>query len=447
MTDWTIILRSMRARLFSTVTTVITVAVAVALMLVLLTMQDAARSTFERGGGNMHLLLSRDASPLTSVLNGVFYVNAPRAPILHKEYEQFLANPLVDWAVPVQLGDSYQARYAVVATTPEFFSKFTPDPHDPWEFASGRAFAKDFEVVVGSTVARAAKLKLGDKIVLTHSFPDAKAADAAAGHEHGEFQYEVVGVLRPTGQAHDRAVFTSLMSTWIIHAFDRMEREHGAEEGHDDHDHEGHDHEGMPAGVEDVTDDDKKITNIFVRARTREGADASPAIQMLFDRLRRGQVFPGQVTVAQPYQELTRLMNIVGNVDRIILAIAGVVMVSSGIAIMLALYNSMEQRRRQIAVLRVLGASQARVLGLVLTESALLGLMGAAAGIVLAIGGGWAAAAAVKQALELTIVPTFQPVQVVAVVVATVVLASLAGLVPALAAYRTSVMRNLRPLG
>src|SRR5205085_11916441 len=81
MPDWTIISRSLRARLFSTVTTVITVGVAVALMLVLLTMRDSGRRAFERGSGNMHLLISRDASPLVSILNGVFYAGAPRAPL------------------------------------------------------------------------------------------------------------------------------------------------------------------------------------------------------------------------------------------------------------------------------------------------------------------------------------------------------------------------------
>ena len=122
-------------------------------------------------------------------------------------------------------------------------------------------------------------------------------------------------------------------------------------------------------------------------------------------------------------------------------------MASSGIAIMLALYNSMEQRRRQVAVLRVLGASRARVFGLVVTESALIGLLGAAVGALVAVGGAFLAADALKDRVGLVIDPALPPRAVLAVVLATVALASLAGIVPALVAYRTSVANNLRPLG
>ncbi len=450
MTDWTIILRSLRARAFSTITTVVTVAVAVALMLVLLTMRDAGRKAFERGGGNMHLLLSRDASPLVSVLNGVFYISAPRAPVLFSEFEQFEKNPLVEWAVPVQLGDSFRARWPTLATTPAFFTKYQPDDTNPWRFGAGHALNADFQVVVGATAAREAGLSLGDHIVLTHGFPT-RGTDPQAAHEHDEFKFEVVGVLEPTGLAHDRALFTSLQSAWIIHAHDRIEAAHRAQgeanHDHDDADHAHDDEHEAPITAADLTDTDRKITNIYVRVRTRAGSDASASLPVLFDRLRRGQGFPGGITVAQPRQEMSRLLDIVGNVDRILLAVAGAVMISSGIAIMLALYNSMEQRRRQIAVLRVLGASPGRVFGLIVTESAIIGLLGAAAGTALAAAGAVITAEIMKQRLGLVIESRLDPKAVIAVAIATVMLAALAGLIPAAAAYKTSVMRNLRPMG
>src|SRR5262249_20833227 len=126
----------------------------------------------------------------------------------------------------------------------------------------------------------------------------------------------------------------------------------------------------------DLIDEDKKITGIYMRVVTPPGSNVSAVLPQVFDRLRKE---PG-ITVASPSQEIRRLFGIVSNIDQILFAMAGVVMISSGIGIMLALYNSMEQRRRQIAVLRVLGCSRPRVFGLVLTESALLGLLGGAAG-------------------------------------------------------------------
>src|SRR5258705_6770351 len=136
MTDFPIIRRSLIARLFSTVTTIVSVAVAVALMLVLLSMKDSGQRAFERGSGNMHLLVSRDASPLDSVLNGVFYARAPAKPILWPEYERLLKMPIaslggaplsevLEYAIPIQQGDSYRG-FPTLATTPDFFTRFRP---------------------------------------------------------------------------------------------------------------------------------------------------------------------------------------------------------------------------------------------------------------------------------------------------------------------------------
>src|SRR5262249_33887345 len=160
------------------------------------------------------------------------------------------------------------------------------------------------------------------------------------------------------GTTHDRAFFTNLTSTWIIHAHDRIERE----EGHDEHEgeqpgdaHHADHHDEHATTEADLTDADRKITNVYVRVLTRPGSDVSASIPVAMDQMRRDPAFvAAPLTVAGPRAEIQRLRGIVGNVDQIILAMAAAVMVSSAIGIMLAMYNSMEQRRRQIAVLRVL---------------------------------------------------------------------------------------------
>ncbi|MCC6677680.1 MAG: ABC transporter permease [Phycisphaerales bacterium] len=459
MTDWTIITRSLTARLFSTVTTVITVAVAVALLLTLLTMRDAGRRAFDRGSGNMHLLVSRDASPLVSVLNGVFYAGSPRRPIEWSKYEQLARSAPFEFAVPTQIGDNYRGN-PVLGTTPEFFTRFQPVDKRPWAFAQGRAFDKDWEVVLGAQAARATGLRLGDKISLTHGA--AAAGDGRAGpapHEHQQFKYEVVGILEPTGSAHDRALFTSLQSAWIIHAHDRREREEMAEAGRagerpaghehetaeehaahaDTHDHE---HEARTTAA-DLVEGDRLITGIYLRLIARAGSDAPANLPQVFDQLRRDT----SITVAQPQQEIGKLFGIVSSVDKILLGMAVVVMISSGIAIMLALYNSMEQRRRQIAVLRVLGASRARVFNLVITESAVIGFLGAIAGVAIAAGGLVVVARVMKRSVGLVIDAGLAPDVAMIVMSLTIVLASLAGIIPAAMAYRTAVAKNLKPMG
>lgn len=438
LTDLSIVLRSLTSRLFSTTITVATVAVAVALMLVLLTMREAGRRAFDRGSGDMHLYLSADSSPLVSVLNGVFYANPPARAIPYARYQSLRATLPVDapegsglepgYAIPTQIGDSYRGL-PVVATTPEFFTRFKPDERAGLTFAQGRAFAKEFELVVGARAARLTGLKLGDKVALTHGAP--KPGEEA--HVHEEYKYEVVGILAPTGTPHDRALFSDLNSTWILHAHDRRERA------------ETHEHAGdeAPLTVADLTDADRLITGIMLRLATRPGAAAPSSLPQVFSRLRTDAT----LTVASPSDQIRRLFEIVGAIDQLFIAMAAVVMLSSGIAIMLALYNSMELRRRQIAVLRVLGASRGRIFGLVLTESALLGLMGGAAGIAVAFLGARVAADVLRRSVGLVIDPTLDPRASVVIAAAAVLLAALAGIVPAVMAYRTSVAKNLRPIG
>jgi len=457
MTDFKIVRRSLSSRLFSTVITSLTVATAVGLMLVLLTMPDAGQQAFMRGNGNMHMLVSRDPSALQSVLNGVFYAEAPGNPIDWATHQRLLEeiNTPLEYAIPTQQGDSYRG-YPVLASTAEFFSRFRPGLEQDWVFASGRAFERPFEVVAGAQVARELGLTAGQELILTHGAgasrqrtqardeAEAEAERAAEeeqaeehdedegpGHEHEDFGYTVVGILEQTGGPHDRALFTDLDSAWIIHAHDRRERELGRVQ---------------TTTVDDLTDDDRKITGLYLRVASRQGAAMSPSQQAAFDQIRSLQP-QLKITVADPAQEIRKLFAIVHNVDQLFLAIAAVVMISSGIAIMLALYNSMEQRRRQIAVLRVLGCSRRRIFGLVVTESAILGLIGAIVGIVLAWFGAEAVAIVMNQRLGLVIDAGLPVRAMAAVLLATIALAALAGLIPALRAYRTAVVENLRPLG
>jgi putative ABC transport system permease protein len=296
--------------------------------------------------------------------------------------------------------------------------------------------------VLGSKAAAETGLKIGDEVALTHGAPKRGEADkdAPAPHVHDEFKFKVVGVLEPTGSAHDRALFIDVVGGWIIHAHDRREAEAHAAHGGGDDDH--HDH-GLETTAADLTDEDRKITAVYARVATRPGSDASAMIPPTFARLRADPT----IQVAQPTQEINKLFQIVGSVDQILLAMAGVVMASSGVSILLALYNSMEQRRRQIAVLRVLGASRGRIFRLVLAESIVLGLIGSAIGVAVAFVGVRLVTAAMKERLGLVIDAGIDPRLGAIVVAGAIVLAGVAGLLPAIVAYRTSVAKNLRPLG
>jgi len=425
LTDTQIVIRSLQARPLSTWVTVAMVATGVGLLLVLLGMRSAARDAFERGSGNTHLLVSADPSPLVAVLNGIFYANAPANPISWAKYQQIRGSFPWLWAIPTQQGDSYRG-YPTMATSAEFLTKFEPIAGEPWQLAEGQLFERPFEIVLGAAAAKGSGLRLGQEIFLTHgSGASREGGDDHAGHVHLEFPFTVVGILEPTGSAHDRALFIDLESSWILHAFDRREREglHGA------------------IGPADLTDADRLITGILLRLPTRPGSDASAAMQQQFDTLRRDT----SIVVAQPADQIRRLFAIVSNVDGLFIAMAAVVLVSSAVGVMLALYNSMAARTRQVAVLRVLGASQGRIFGMVVTESLMIGFLGAAAGIVVAMVGGIAAAAWLRSSLGLVIDPGLDVRETIIVLGGTVALSALAGVLPAWRAYHVPVAESLRP--
>ncbi|RMH26210.1 MAG: ABC transporter permease [Planctomycetota bacterium] len=417
LTDWNIVSRSMTGRLFSTAVTVLSVGVAVALMTLLLSMKASGRAAFERGTGNAQMLISREPSALTSVLNSMFYADAPGGPIPWADFEQLRDSYPFAWAIPTQLGDSYRGL-PVMATTTEFFTAFQPAAGESFRVAEGRLFEKPFEIVLGAEAAERTNLTVGSVINLSHGAPRQPGT-----HVHNEFDYEVVGILGFTGSPHDRALFTDLESSWTLHAHDRRVDQLG---------------DGVKTTPADIQESDKLITGIYASLGPR-----TAALTQVLSELRRDPDW----TVAQPADTIRGLFSIVSSVDQILVAMAAAVLVSSGVSIMLALYNSMEQRRRQVAVLRVLGASRWRVFNLVLTESAAIGLMGGAAGVLGGIVFGTVVSGILEARLGLVVRPSLPVDGYLAMVLGTIVLAMLAGVAPAVLAYRTPVVRHLRPIG
>ena len=428
MSDLTIVLRSLLTRRFSTGVVVALVAISAGLLLAILSLRTAGQRAFERGTGNAHLLVSRDGSPLVSVLNGLFYANPPKASIEEAKANELRAS--FPWAmfVPTAIGDSYR-NFPVIATTGDFFTKFEPVLGEPWVFAEGRAFDKNFEVVIGSAVARETRMPIGSKIVFTHGSHLSRedGGPAIEPHVHEEYAFTVVGILGPTGSPHDRALFCSLESSWVMHAHDRFEREG----------------KHKLVTVEDLEEQDRVVTGILLRLPSRDPNSPPAALPSQYDRLRRD----GTLTVAAPGREVERLFGIVASLDVLFIAMAAATLVTSAVAILLAMLNSMGERRRQVAILRVLGASRARIFWLVLTESTLVGLVGATIGVAVCIVVLFAATSWMLSAHGIVVAPELDPRSAVIVAMGTTVLAALAGIVPSILAYRTSVARSLRPLG
>lgn len=451
MTDLRLVVRSLTSRGVSTALCVATVAVGVGLLVTLLTVRGSAQEAFRRGSGNAHMLVSRDSSPMQSVLNALYHAAAPQRSLPVAKAAELAADRRVAWAIPIVQGDSFRG-FRVTGTEARFFELFEPIGGVPFRFAQGGNMAEPFDAVLGAAVARATGLRAGDRFFTSHGFQETggravrgdrppdddhghddhahEGHEPGAEHLHDEFPIRVAGVLAPTGTAHDHAVFLDMRATWLIHAAENRPRQAGS---------------GAEAPtLESLTDAERPITGVLVRCRLRPGArESGTTVSELFGQLRADPSY----TVAIPGTEVATLFRIVGDIDRIVVAIAALVLVSAAVTVLLVLYLSMLQRRRQVAVLRVLGASRGRVFGMVLAESALIGVMASVVGVLLAVGGMRLVAELLRQRTRLDIATALDAPATVLVVCGTVVLACLAGVTPALMAYRVVVVRNLRPIG
>jgi len=395
VTPVTVVWRYLQGRFVTSVLTVVSVALGVSLVIASVLLTRGIKEGFIAGATDYNLIVGAKGSPTQLVLNVVFRMDAPTPNIPLSAYEDLRADPRVEAAVPVAMGDAYQG-FRYVATSAAYFAPFSWRRHVP-ALATGRLFRSeaperpDYEAVLGADAARRTGLKPEDRFY--------------EGEEMAAYPLRVVGVLRPTGTADDRAIFISLASYWEMNEISRK------------------------AMI-------KPLTAVLIRPKRLSDLTA----------LHRGWNVGPDLQAALPSAILLNIFNLLGLVEDVLAVVLAVVAVVVGLYLFVTMYNATLERRREIATMRALGARRATVLGIVLLESCAIAGLGGLAGIlgghgVAALGASLLAARGgpVTHALALS---ALQPVTFGAVVA----LGALAGLLPAVLAYRTEVAENLAPL-
>ncbi|MDO3432608.1 FtsX-like permease family protein [Rhizobium sp. CBN3] len=341
---------------------VLLVAFATALGVCVVLQERALRLGSARAADKFDLVIGAGGSETQLVLSSVFLQPSP-LPLMPGEVLARLAvDPRVDWAAPIGFGDSFSG-YPIVGTTTKMSNKLSGD------FAEGKAFTHEAEAVIGSAV----KLSLGDEIKPMHGSAE------EGGETHTELAYHVVGRLRPTDTAWDRAILVPIQAVWHIHGLDAEEHAEGAEEVGDDHDHaddDSHDHHGKldPEAVlkETWAADAPGLPAILVKPKTI--ADA----YKLRQDYRNGNtiaVFPGEV--------LTNLYGTLGDAKQILVAVASGAQALVAASLVLVTVIHIGQRRRQIGALRAFGAPRGAIFGIVFLEFFFLVAVGIALGFAL----------------------------------------------------------------
>jgi len=343
-----------------------------------------------RDARGIDLVVGAKGSPIQLILSGIYQLDAPTGNIPASSVAFFEKNRLVRKAIPLALGDSWKG-YRIVGARKDYLE------HYQARFSSGRVFEKGMEAVLGYEVAARSGIGVGGRFVGAHGV-------GGEGEEHGETPYVVVGTLERTGSVLDRLVLTPIESVWAVH-------EHGKKE----------------------KDEDREVTVLLVQYATPLAAASLP----------RAVNSKSELQAASPAFETARLFRIVGVGIEALRAFAAVLVLAAGLSVFIALYTALEERRYDLAVMRTLGASPARLFGLLLFEGLLLALAGALGGVIL----GHLLAAALGAWLQAAGQPAVSGlafrVEELWIVLGALAVGGVAALLPAWRAYRTDVSRTL----
>lgn len=451
--------KSLKQRALSSSLTALSVALGIMLMVSVLVINSVVSDTFNQRSVGVSLVIGPRGSDLGNVLSAIYRIGKPGEPLPYrfltediKEVPERLAGvrdwtDVIEWVIPLTMGDvTEEGSFPVVGTTPKYFKV---------EYAAGRRFAKKgtlpvnpFDAMIGARVARENGWDVGSQFKLVHGGADSE-------HVHDE-KFTVAGVLAPTGTANDRTVFVNLEGFFLIDGHEKDPDEavqrlrdfgyevtaaqeaaiHEATSSHDHHGHDdhGHDHHGHDHGSHSVPDDLKELSFLLVRTKS---PSAAIMLAPLINEGRRAQA-------VNPIIVISRLMKLfVGNTQKLLLFLTALIVVVAGIGIFVSIYNSMSDRKREIAIMRALGAHRGTVFSIILGESLLLCLGGGILGLVMGHGLVVLATPIVEAQAGIIINPwKFDVIELVLFPVL-IVMATLVGFLPGLTAYRTDVADSL----
>lgn len=451
--------RNFRFRSLSSVLTTLSLALGVALVVLVLAVYGIITEAFRGNSAvSYNLVVGPKGDPLQLTLNSVYYLSRPIANVPFTEYMEFLGAEqraeMVQryggsaalgesagkyqrylgggYAIPLALGD-YLDQYRVVGTTPDFFEKLKhgPEVDQPFRFREGRNFQtysaenNYFEAVLGWRVARALELQVGDVFFPTHGDPEGE------GHRDA---FRIVGILAPTGTPNDRAAFVNLEGFYLMdgHAapVDQYPDDMVAGEAPPAIDPDGQE-------VPVLTIPQREVTAILVNSGGIMGFQ-------LESRINKDRDGGHDLQAAAPVGEISRMLDqIVGPLLTALMVITAITCVVAAMSILVGIYNSMNDRRRDIAIMRALGARRDAVTVVILLESLLIAAIGCGVGWVLAHGAILLASPMIEN--HTGVWAGFFTVSVYELLVLPMVLllAALAALLPASVAYSTDVSRNL----
>ncbi|GAB4015253.1 ABC transporter permease [Spirosoma koreense] len=361
---------------------------------------------FRKNIRGIDMVLGAKGSPLQLILSSIYQIDSPTGNIPLDEAERLTRNPMIKTAIPLAIGDNYRS-FRIVGTNKKYLDHFGAT------VAEGKLFQQNLETVIGPRVAAITGLKIGDTFASSHGLDE-------AGEEHADSKYKVVGILSPTNTVTDQLILTPVSSVWAIH-------DHGHEEHHEESEHK--DGEAHEEGHEEAP---REITSMLIKFRNPLGM-----------MLARGINSNSKLQAALPNIEVNRLFSLLGVGVETLRGLAIVIMLISGISVFVSLYNSLKERRYEMALMLSMGATRAQLFGMLLLEGLVLALIGFVLGILLSRIGLWLFSSSVSSEYHYNLAAFGILPEEWALLGVALLVGFLASALPALGVYRMNISRTL----
>jgi putative ABC transport system permease protein len=339
--------------------TVFAIGVSVALLLGVQKVRTEARESFASTISGTDLIVGARSGPLNLLLYSVFRVGDATANVSYSVYEKVAKHPDVAWAIPISLGDSHRG-FRVMGTSEAYFEHYRYGRKRPLAFAEGAPFRDLYDAVIGAEVAEALQYRLGQEVVISHGLGQVSFAN------HEDKPFRVVGILERTGTPVDRTVHVSLEAIEAIH----LDWGSGMQ---------------APKGAR-VSAEEARAANLTPKTITAFllGMESKATVFMMQRALNEFRQEPLLAII--PGVALQQLWELVGVADTALMIIAAFVVLAGLLGMLTAILTSLNERRREMAILRSVGARPGHVFGLMVLESGLLALLGVLLGLVLTYG-------------------------------------------------------------
>ena len=328
-------------RPLSSLLSLLLLALGVSMISLLVLINSVVQDQMNNNLKGIDMVVGAKGSPLQLILSSVYHVDSPTGNISLKEARSIEKNPMVGNSIPLLYGDNYEG-FRIVGTNEKFIELYN------LSIENGSFWDDEFEVVVGKKIATKLNLKVGDTFVTSHGLRQ-------TGESHADTPFTVVGITNFSNSVADQLILTSAESVWGVHG------DHTHNDEQHDHDEE-HDH-----------DDDKEITAMLIKFN-------SPMNVIQFPRYINENT---NLQSAVPSYEISRLFKLFGFGIETINLLAYLIIVVSGISIFITLFNSMKERKYDMALIRTLGGSRLQLSSMLVYEALVLTISGFILGIIL----------------------------------------------------------------